>query len=175
MTKRRTQQAPYVRRTVPLRGTVSTLKTQLDFPSSLAIAYARCWLKSGPGCMDVDVLASGVLRRALQQYMTHLNAVGTHPEAEARAVRSCCSSPLTDTLDRQAALDRLEGHQKGHPMPTYWDVLHGPHRAAQCAALTDRAEALAEQINRERAQRLAAGRKTRKQAPDSSVVCEVTP
>lgn len=165
MTKRRTQQAPYVRRTLPLRGTVSTLKTQLDFPSSLAVAYARHWLQAGPAQMTVDVLSSGVIRRALQHYMTHLAAPCIDPEEEARAVRSCCSSPLTNAQDRKAASERLEGHQKGQPMPTYLDVLYGPHRAAHCAALTDRAEALAEQINRERMQRMAAGRKTAKTKP----------
>lgn len=160
MTKSQTHWTPRDRRTVTLRATTSTVRAQLDFPSALAVTYARQWLQAGPAQMGVDVLSSGIIRRALAVYMAHLNGPGIDPEVEARAVRSCCSSSLPDAQDRQAASERLEGHQKGHPMPTYLDVLHGPHKAAECVALTDRAEALAEQINLERVQRMAAGRKT---------------
>jgi hypothetical protein len=138
---------PKPRTTLAMRGTTSSPEVRLDFPSQLAIEYARQRLK---GELGADPLASGVARRALALYMEHLAGPGLDPVQEARAVKSACSTSTVDPEDRQAALKRLDAHQQGQSFPAFQDVLHGPHRAAQRAAFEDRVEALIQEIERNR-------------------------
>jgi hypothetical protein len=142
--------APYQRRTLAIRGTVSRQEAQLNHASALATAYAREWMRSGPAATGADPLASGVLRRALAVYMAHLNHRDTDPQAEARAVRSCCSTLTADPEDRSAAFKRLEAAAPGHSFPSFPDVLNGPQQANKWADLEDRADALVTQMYRER-------------------------
>lgn len=151
---------PYERRTARLNGTVSRLEAQLDHPSALALAYAREWLRSGPAATGVDPLASGAIRRALAVYVAHLNEPDTEPQAEARAVHSCCSNLTTDPEDRKAAIQRLRGRQPGQPFPSWLDVLHGFDHAEKWTAFEDSVEALVQQINREKTQHMNTKRKT---------------
>jgi len=152
--------APHQRRTLALRGTVSRIEAQLDHPAHLAVAYARHWLKAGPGQMGVDVFASGVIRRSLDVYMHHLSSAGIDPAQEARAVRSCCSAPVVDDEDREAAWKRLQAHEEDHPPPPWPDVLHGPDSASKWVALDARVDALVDQMNREKTQQMNKGRNT---------------
>lgn len=149
MTKKKTAlAAPYQRRTMPLSGTVTRLEIQLDHGSALALAYSRQWLRSGPPATGVDPLASGVLRRAIQHYAGYLNAPGTDPQAEARAVRSCCRALSPAPEEREAALRRLQGHQPGQPFPAWLDVLYGFDRAERWAAFDERVEELVKTCSR---------------------------
>ncbi len=141
---------PFVRRTLPLKGTVSRLEVQLDHPAALAIAYARNWHRDGPAATGVDPLASGVIRRALAVYMTHLAAATTDAQAEARAVRACCGSIAPDAEDRKAAIDRLRGRDPGQPFPAWLDVLYGFDHAEKLAAFEERVEAVVSEVNRRR-------------------------
>lgn len=140
------------RTTLALRGTVAACTAQLDFPSTFAIGWARQWLRSGPGAMGVDPLASGVIRRALQVYVRHLEDPTTDPQQEACAVRLACSASTVDADAREGAWKRLEAHEAGEPMPIYLDALHGPPvtGALDMDALTERAEELAAQALRAR-------------------------
>lgn len=142
----------YQRTTLPIRGTFETYKSQLDFPSAFAIAWARQWLRSGPGAMGVDALVSGVIRRALQVYVRHLEDPTTDPQQEACAVRLACSASTVDADAREGAWKRLEAHEAGKPMPAYLDALRGPPVAGalDMDALTERAEELAAQALRTR-------------------------
>ena len=128
MTKTRTYPARD-RTTLPIRGTAATYKAQLDFPSQLAVAWARKWLQTGPGAMGVDPLVSGVMRRALQVYISHLSDLNTDPLHEARCVRACGNASTYTEEAQQDAQERLQAHQPGQPMPTYQSVLQGPHEA----------------------------------------------
>jgi hypothetical protein len=150
MSKKTTHALPYTRRTLAINGTVSRQEAQLDHRSALALAYVREWLRSGPAATGVDPLASGAIRRAVQFYAEHLNAPGIDPEAEARAMRACCSSLTPDDEDRQAAIQRLRGHQPGQPFPAWLDVLHGFDRLEKLAALDDRVEELLAEMHRNR-------------------------
>ena len=142
----------YQRTTLPIRGTFETCKAQLDFPSTFAIAWARQWLRSGPAAIGVDPLVSGVIRRALQVYVRHLEDPSTDPRQEACAVRLACSAGTVDDDAQQGAWKRLEAHKTGEPMPTYLDALRGPPVAGalDMDALTERAEELAAQALRAR-------------------------
>lgn len=149
MTRHKAPYQPKPRTTLPLGGTTSRIELKLDHTSELAIAWARQWLKSGPPATGVDALASGVVRRALAVYIQHLQQGDLDAPQEARAVRSACSPSKPDEEDREAAWVRLREHQPGRPFPTFADVLHGPHRAAEWAAFNSRVDAMVDQITRE--------------------------
>lgn len=150
MTKKTRTHPPRPRTTLPLRGTTSTPKLQLDHRSDLALEWARAWLKTGPGALGVDPLLSGVVRRALAVYVDHLQRPELNPEQEARAVRSVCSVSKPDEEDRQADWKRLEDHRPGQAFPTFSSVLHGPHTATEWAAFNSRVDDLVDQITNER-------------------------
>lgn len=108
----------YVRRTLPLYGTVARHTARLDLVSALAVSYAQTWLKDGPGSLGVTVHQSGVIRRALAVYMRHLEAVAAHPELETAAVRRSCKAMGATAGDQRAAFERLaalNGHSELPP------------------------------------------------------------
>lgn len=132
-----------LRKTVSPQASVVRVEARLDHASSLAIAYARRYLKDGPAGAGVDFLSSGVVRRALAVYMSHLANL-EDPSTEARAIHACCAALPVEPGDQEAAWKRLEAHKAGSPMPTYQDVLRGPGWAVRVAAVSEKAEALAQ-------------------------------
>jgi len=136
---------PYLcRKTAPLRGTVASTEVKLDHASKLAIAYARHWLKAGPGAASVDFLISGVVRRSLAVYMQHLADPAIDPAAEVRAVRDCCTRRSPGEDNQAEALRRLAAAPAGSPMPSFASLLRGTGGAVDVAAICEHAEALAE-------------------------------
>lgn len=139
---------PYVRTTLKLAGTVSTGEAKLDHTSRLALDYCRARLRAD--LEGVDPTTSGVIRRALQFYARHLSAEGTDPAEEATAVRRVCSAIAPPQEAKEAAHKRLDEAGKGSPFPSFSEVLHGPAVAQEVAALNAQADALAEQLLKER-------------------------
>lgn len=143
MLKKTTTTKPAAARTtMPLKGTVARVSVQLDFPSKLAIAWARRWIKSGPGATHTDPLESGVVRRALEVYAGHLGHPDTDPTAEARAVRWCCERLSADQDAQEAAQERLQAHDEGAPLPPWPEALRGPTGGLDVDAINAKADAL---------------------------------
>jgi hypothetical protein len=91
-----------------------------------------------------------VVRRALQLYARHLCAGGLDLNEEAKAVSRACSAFTPPQEAQEAASKRLEDAGKGSPFPSFSEVLHGPAVAQEVAALNAQADALAEQLLREK-------------------------
>lgn len=151
-----TYRAPKPRKTIALQGTTRQLEVKLDAPSDLSIAYARRWLKNGPGRMDLNVLASGVVRRSLEVYMQHLSDPRIDPSAEAQAVKRRCTALRMANEDQEAAWERLRGLDETLPPPPWPEVLRGTG-SAEAAALTLRAEGIVTQLLAEKGMRLRMG------------------
>lgn len=134
------------RTTLSPGGTVVHTEVPLDHQSSLAIAYARKWLDVGPGRLGVDVRAAGVVRRALQLYMTHLASSALDAAQEGHAVRLCCRQLKPDEETRQAALGRLEAATERAPFPSFTVVLLGEDVAARVARLDAEVQATLDEI-----------------------------
>jgi hypothetical protein len=146
MTKRKFAYAPKPRSTVPLRGTTARIELKLDHASDLSLEWARRFIRRGPPAMEVDPLASGIVRRALRVYIEHLQRADLDPAQEAREVRSACSAISPDTERRLAAWNRLEAHQQGQPFPSFRDVLTEPRDAIDWDAFHDRVDALGDEL-----------------------------
>ena len=159
MGKPNSYRVPKARTTIALSGTTRRLEVKLDAASDLSINYARRWLRTAPGSLDLDVLASGVVRRSLEVYMQHLSSLGIDPEDEARAVMRRCTSLRMEQEDQDAALQRLQAHDAGLPLPPWPEVIQGPGSAAAAEALTLRAESFAAQLMSEKGMRLRLAQK----------------
>lgn len=117
----------YVRRTLPLSGTVARHTARLDLVSALAVSYAQTWLKDGPGSLGVTVHQSGVIRRALAVYMRHLEAVAAHPELETAAIRRSCKAMGATAGDQEAAFSRLAALNGRSELPSFRELFgRGP-------------------------------------------------
>ncbi len=152
MTTRR-KQAPRSRATLALQHTFSKSHTLLSFEGDLALKYAAIWFAAAGSPRPP---ASGVIRRALQVYMGHLEAADQ--ASEARAIRSICSVAPTPDDEQQTALIRLYGCLPGERPPSFEDIRRSPAKAREMADLTARAEALAKQCLRSRPMRRASTR-----------------
>lgn len=151
--------APKPRTTVALKGTTKHVEIRLDAASALGIDYARRWLRTGPGGLDLDVLASGVVRRSLEVYMRHLANPEIVPSEEARAVVRRCAPVLMEQEDHEAALQCLHAHDSGVPLPPWPDLFPTRGGAAAAEELTRRADVLAAQILNEKGMRLRLAQK----------------
>lgn len=121
------------RTTQPLTGTHSRVEAGLDYDSLLALAWAQRFLKQGG---PQAAHASGVVRRALQVYMRHLQQAD--PAEEYRAVARVSKAYSVPESDQKAADSRL----RAEPLQPFAEVRHGPHEAANRAALHTRIDQL---------------------------------
>jgi hypothetical protein len=141
---------PYVRRTARLTGSIARTEAKLDLAAQLGIAYGQKWLEQAQGQSALAVPASGVIRRALQVYMGHLNAASTDPAEEARAALRCCNATPADEETRRSAFARLDAVTEGQPLPAFGNVLWDPGLVAAMTGLDARVEELVGQINEQR-------------------------
>jgi len=140
MTHLRVSARPSTRTTLALTATHSTPQASLSYEADLALRYAGLWLRAAG---SPKVPASGVIRRALEVYVRHLEAA--HGPSEVRAVKSACVPLPPRPETQQMAELRLYACQPGEPLPPFSVVLRGPNAAREMAELTARAEAIAEQ------------------------------
>lgn len=159
MGKPNSYRVPKVRTTVALKGSTKHVEVRLDAASALAIDYARRWLRSGPGGLDLDVLASGVVRRSLEVYMQHLSNPVIDPSEEARAVVRRCDPVRMDQEHQEAALQCLHSHDSGVPLPPWPDLFRTQGGATGAEELTRRADVLASEILAQKGMRLRLAQK----------------
>jgi hypothetical protein len=143
--KARPRHNDYQRKTVKLTGTTYRSPAHLDARSLAAGVYAQVWLAHA-GARKVPM--SGVLRRALEFYTTHLNKPDTNRLHEVTCcIRSC--EAFTMDRDTQAEvllrLKEAESVTRDQPLPSFRDVLNGPEWAAQFERTNARAEELFQQ------------------------------
>jgi hypothetical protein len=154
------------RSTVPLGRTVAKTQAALDFASHLAIDYAQQWL-TRHGSKKVP--SAGIIRRALACYLDHLDGHRNDPTAdprdEVRAVARACAGSVPDTEAQQQASARLRGAATAPQLSPWLEVLHGPQRLAELAALDVRADATFQQLKHERSQHLRQRRPATPQPP----------
>lgn len=146
---------PQARRVARLTGTVARAESKLDLDAQLSIAYSQKWLDLAQGPSPLEVPASGVVRRALQVYMRHLNAATTDPADEARAALRCCNAFPVNEEARRAAFGRLDAVAQGQPLPAFRNVLCDPSVVATIDGLDAKVDELVGQINQQRSQRRA--------------------
>lgn len=144
---------PQGRRTARLTGTVTRAESKLDLDAQLSIAYSQKWLDIAQGPSPLEVPASGVVRRALQVYMRHLNAATTDPADEARAALRCCNAFPANEETRQAAFARLDAAPGGQLLPPFRNVLCDPGVIATIDGLDAKVDELVDQISQQRSQR----------------------
>ena len=151
LTKRRPETRP-PRTTVALSGTTRHLEARLHHASAVGIEYAQAYL-----CREgsLKVPAAGVLRRAIDLYMRHLQSLQTLDTAaaasgctagqlEVTAVHRACSALRVLPADEQAARERLAvAIEAPHPLPAFISILLGPEAIARVDATTARAEGYA--------------------------------
>jgi len=143
----------YVRRTVPLKGTVTRHVARLDLPSVLAVRYGRAWFRaaSAPGAATVH--ESAVVRRALSVYMEHLAGPCLDPERETAELIRCSRSIAPSETAKAEAFARLEEAEGASVLPQFHRILTHPSTAAMVAEVDQRAAKLMEQMDAERRRR----------------------
>jgi len=106
-----------------LTATVYRIRACLDFPSLLAIDYARAALRKH-GAESAP--SSLVIRIALAHYAEHLSNPTTSMEVEAyRAHLLSRVSPMSEQ-ERNEALKMLNEAIEGAPLPPFHDLMFGP-------------------------------------------------
>lgn len=148
---------PHGRRTARLTGSIARTEAKLDLAAQLGIAYGQKWLEQAQGQSGLQVPAAGVIRRALQVYMGHLNDTSTDPADEARAALRCCNAPPADEDAKRAAFARLDAAPDGQPLPDFRDVLRDPDLVGALAGLDARVDELVQQAKAQRRGRRSAG------------------
>lgn len=114
-----------------LTATVSRVRACLDFPSLLAIDYAKAALSKGGAA---DVPSSLVIRLALAQYARHLSDPATSLDVEAHLAHQASVFRHMPDEARQKALQRLKEATEGEHLQPFADVLCWPGFTAAIAA-----------------------------------------
>lgn len=136
MPKRKTRHyTPRERTTIRLTGTVQSTQAGLSHSTAFALPWAQAWL-SRAGSKKVPT--GGLIRRALEVYVQHLEACTDH-RWEVMAVHRACTAIKPAEGAKEAALQRLAAIPAGDPLPPCRDVLYGPDRL-DLAALDARVE-----------------------------------
>jgi len=140
----------YVRRTVPLKGTLTCRLVRLDLPSILAVRYGRAWFRVESAPAAPTVHESAVVRRALRVYMDHLSSPSLDPAREVGELLRCSRSVAPSEDTRTATLARLEEAEGASVLPPFDHILNHPGAAAMVAEVDQRAEELYRQLRAER-------------------------
>ena len=140
----------YVRRTVPLKGTVTRHVARLDLPSIVAVRYGRAWFRVASAPAAPTVHESAVVRRALRVYMDHLSSPSLDPAREVGELLRCSRSVAPSEDTRTATLARLEEAEGASALPAFDHMLTNPGAAAMVAEVDHRAEELYRQLRAER-------------------------
>lgn len=143
----------YVRRTVPLKGTVTRHVARLDLPSVLAVRYGRAWFRAASASGAATVHESAVVRRALKVYMDHLAGPCLDPEREADELVRCSRSTAPTEDAKAETLARLEEAEGASTLPPFHRILTHPGAAAMVAQVDQRADELVRQMSTERRRR----------------------
>lgn len=148
MTSTTTGRAPCAllrrRSTLPLRGTVAQREAKLDHDSDVALSFAKLWhARAG----SVSVPSGGIVRRALQVYVRHLDNVADQA-TEVRAVERACKASRVDEEARQETQERLQAAEVAEVLPPFRDVVRDPAEAARILAAAERSQDLAEELLR---------------------------
>lgn len=137
-----------IRKTVPLTGSSSPVKAELDAHSHFRLQYAQAFLQAAGSQL---VRPSGVIRRALEVYLAHL-ATLEDPRDEFRRATSASRGSFMDAEAREEAAERFKAAHKaateGTPPGNFSALLLGPHRL-DVEAVTARAEELADAVSKE--------------------------
>ena len=122
---------PYRRKVYALQRTYSTNnRIQFDFRSALSADWAAKWISLHGG---LKTPLSGLVRRALAVYVTHLYQLPADTVLhELRSVAWACSGTGADQQEQEAAVARLDAFT-GTELPPLDTFLHAPHVLAERA------------------------------------------
>lgn len=132
MSNKKTQSLPYQRKAYLVQCNHSSHnRVHLDFKSALGAEWVAKWVQLHGG---LKVPLSGVIRRALEVYMKHLEQLPPERAAgEVQGVKYACQGTRTPPDEQEAAEARLEASSE--VLPSFAVVLLGPYEVAARAAM----------------------------------------
>ncbi|GAB3491195.1 hypothetical protein GCM10027399_09040 [Curvibacter fontanus] len=131
MSRSRTPVPDYQRQTYHLQGSHSSNPAKLDYGSHLRAHWAAKWVQL-QGSLKTPL--SGIIRRALQVYVAHLEQLPPDmATSEVRSVKTACHGTHTPPDEQEAAEARL-GASSG-VLPPFDVVLLGAYQVAARTAL----------------------------------------
>lgn len=138
MPKRRTRNLAPRRATVPITGGTANVSASLDYASAVALRWAAAWASSYLHARRVS--GTAVIRRALQHYVAHVEALAAEQAASRReaVLLASCSQALSDPGEQDLAgvVRMLREVKRGAPMPSYRDLVRpSPESTPWIAAL----------------------------------------
>ncbi len=160
------------RKTSTIDNTARRVEAQLDGSSVVAIDYARAALMRFGA---LDPTGSGVIRRALDVYVRHLQGADLNREHEVLLMRSACRGSCSDPEALAAALERIGTVPEGDPLPEFVTVLLGPEARERHARLMTRVEELVAEMEAEMEDEPAARKRTSRKKSPAEAISEATP